>query len=124
MKIKTDRAKNYLNGEALFKAYWEMNTAKSFKRLAVWAAEHGMTSPVTGKVPNKMSMYKSMYRWATRKENFDKSFEIVAPIFRDNAQFITKSEWKEFLKERAKSAWQHNSQKNYERFLRQHGYEV
>lgn len=116
--------KKYLDGEMLFKKYWtEMGTARTYDALIRFCIANDIVNPFTGKPPNRMSVSKAMWRWAVRKKNFEVGYEIVNAAMKDEAKFMSKEEWREFLYEKVGMAYQHDSA-GYKRFLKRNGYEI
>lgn len=115
--------RKYLNGEVLFRYYWgEMGSARTLSKLVMYCVSQGWVNPWTGQPPRKMTLHKAMYRWATQKDNFEASYQVVQNEQRDEGNFMTREEWKEFLRKQVKSAWQFPRPVYYERFLKKHGY--
>ncbi len=110
---------DYLDGEMLFKYYFQtMGTARSIDKLIRYCESTGIVHPVSGKPPTRMGVYKCMWRWATSKDNQKKAFEIYNASELDGffEYYDDWNQWKEFLKERVSSAYQH--EKGTDRYLR------
>jgi hypothetical protein len=76
----------YLDGELLFKAYHAMGQQHSFERLQRWCLEQKppIVNPATQTVPNRMGLWKSIWRWAGR--NPDKAFEYYQVAYPDKSR--------------------------------------
>src|SRR5512147_842675 len=103
---------SYLDGEKLFRKYYEMGDAKSTSRLAAWAIAEGMAKPVkvTKKNPNGlpvMGVWKAMWRWASLKENRVKAYQIYYDsLFKQGGQ-MSFDEWaKDMIETKIPTAWQ------------------
>lgn len=107
----------YLNGEALFRKYWEMGDTRSVALLAEWAILQGMKSS-KGTEPTIMGVWKAMWRWASLKENRETAWEIVS----QHSQ-MTRSQWiNDMLITKIPTAWQHPTNAKRDRFLRENGW--
>ena len=128
----------FLNGEELYTKYFSMGAQASILRLTRWALSVGMAKPVKKSFHNKeglpcMSVWKSMWRWASMQENKDKAFELFAKHIQEhgweeNTEFpwnvgsvVERSEWNRFMAQKIKSAWQF-APKRRERFLQENGW--
>lgn len=95
----------YLDGEKLFTVYWaEMGTARSYGKLVNWCKSNGVINPKTQKVPGRMGIWKSMYRWAVN--NQDKAFEIAQKGFMDGGEYLTRERWDKEMKEKVDTSYQ------------------
>jgi len=111
------------HAEFLFDYYWRvMGAARSYYRLVPLCAEMGILNFKTGFPPTRMSIFKAIWRWAIRKENFDKAYEIANKALFNEGKFMTREEWKEFLKEKIRPAYQIESEGEYKRFLKRNDY--
>ena len=108
----------YLNGDVLFRKYYEMGDAKSITRLRKFAISQGMVSS-TGKEPTDMGVWKAMWRWASLKENAYKAWEIYSNRDGQECNF---DEWVEVMKKTIRAAWQHPTEAKYNRFLKENGW--
>lgn len=116
---------SYLDGEKLFRKYFEMGEARSTVRLATWAVSIGMARPVKkGSKNNKhglpvMGVWKAMWRWATVKENFQAAWEIYR-------QYVPNASWTEYRQDiidsKVRAAWQHPTEAKRNKFLRENGW--
>ena len=118
----TNRSPNlrekYLDGERLFRKYYEMGEDRTIQLLTEWAILDGMTSS-KGTLPTPMGVWKSMWRWASLKENRDLAWK----IYMEHCGKINYAEWKlEMIHIKVPSAWQHNSQVKRDKFLRENGW--
>lgn len=115
---------HYLNGEILFKYYWAtMGTARSISGVIRYCKAQGIVNPMTGLPPSQMGVEKAMWRWAVLKENFEEGYEIVNAAMRDQGQFMSKEEWRDFLFHKIGIAYQYTP-RYYKRFLKRNGYEI
>lgn len=115
-----------MDGEYLFKYYFEtMGASRSIIKLIEHCRSEYMIHPEQGKPPTKMGIYKSMWRWATLKENQRKAYEIYnnADLGNEYEYFETFEDWMAFLKDRIESAYQYKD-KSYKRFLIRNGYSI
>lgn len=106
----------YLDGEVLFRKYYEMGDARTIQRLRKFAVSQGMSSS-TGKEPTPMGVWKAMWRWASLKENCQSAFEIYRTW--TSKEF---DEWNEYMLKTIKTAWQFTTVAKYQRFLKQNGW--
>lgn len=121
--MRRDKTK-YLDGKFLFEYYWKtMGPARSYDGLRRYCISQGIVNTQRGTNPNRMSIMKAMWRWATRKENFEEGYEIVNNAMRDEGRFMSKDEWKEFLRDKVHVAYQYNVPKE-KKFLRKNGYNL
>lgn len=108
--------KKYLDGERLYRVYWEeMGKARSFSKLQKWCLTHHVVNPKTLKVPTRMGLWKSMWRWAAK--NRETAFKIYSEAETD----ITPEEWDELIVKYSKTSFQNVTytkeydEKQYER---------
>lgn len=95
----------YLDGEKLFTVYWaEMGSARSYAKLQKWCEANKIVNPKTQKVPGRMGLWKSMYRWAVN--NPDKAYEIAQQGFRDSGDYLTRERWDAEMKEKVDTSYQ------------------
>jgi hypothetical protein len=118
----TNRSPNlrekYLDGEKLFRKYYEMGESRTINLLTEWAILDGMTSS-TGKSPTPMGVWKSIWRWASLKENRDLAWK----IYREHCGKFNYGEWKlDMIHIKIPSAWQHTSEVKRQKFLRENGW--
>ena len=124
---------SYLNGEKLFRKYFEMGSATSAMVLARFAVTEGMYLP-GGPKPTPMGVWKAMWRWASLKENKEVAFDIFSSYVRDYGWRLADTDlpwdgpievlWNEFMIQKIKSAWQHATSQRLERFLRKNGWSI
>lgn len=117
MKRNPNLREKYLDGERLFIKYFEMGDAKSISRLTRWAISEGMTGS-KGQEPTAMGVWKSMWRWASLRDNFQKAWEIYCK-FNPNASWM---DYREDMLLNIKSAWQHTTNAKYKKFLQENGW--
>ena len=115
----------YLDGEKLFRKYYEMGEGRSVKLLTEWAISVGMASS-TGNLPTAMGVWKSMWRWASLKENCELAWDIVQgkTVGTAKNRFVydrKRWEW-EMINIRIPSAWQHATQHKKELFMKENGW--
>ena len=107
----------YLDGEKLFRKYWEMGEGRTIALLREWASLQGMKSS-RGNEPTDMGVWKSMWRWASLKENRDTAWKII--------QEHTNMTFQEYLSDmlitKIPTAWQHPTNAKRDRFLRENGW--
>lgn len=106
----------YLDGEILFRQYYAMGEARSINRLTKFAISQGMTSS-TGKLPTTMGVWKSIWRWASLKENRDTAWK----IYKESTN-KTFAEWIEYMRDNIRTAWQHPTEAKYTKFLKDNGW--
>lgn len=128
VKMKTE---SYLDGEKLFEQYFAMGDAASVKRLTRFAISEGMVSSA-GRSPTPMGVWKSMWRWASKKDNKERAFQIFSNYI-DNYEWRLPDEnlpwtgnkeelWHKFMLQKIKSAWQFTKDSKYQRFLKENGW--
>lgn len=126
MKVDT-----YLDGEKLFEQYFAMGSAASIKRLARFAESEGMISSA-GRNPTPMGVWKCMWRWASKKENKERAFQLFSHYI-DNYEWQLPDEklpwtgskeelWHAFMLQKIKSAWQFQKESRYQKFLKENGW--
>ena len=120
----TNRSPNlrekYLDGEKLFRKYYEMGESRSFALLAEWATLEGMKSS-KGQIPTPMGVWKAMWRWASLKANVETAWTIVWENSVQNN--ITREEWnKQMIRKFIPIAWQHPTNSKKEKFLKENGW--
>lgn len=124
MKKYPNLKEGYLDGEKLFRKYYEMGDARSIVRLATWAISIGMAQPIkkTKSNPNGlpcMGVWKAMWRWASLRENFQAAWEI-------HQQFTPNASWtnyrQDMIETKIPAAWQHPVLSKREKFLRENGW--
>lgn len=108
----------YLDGENLFRKYYEMGDAKSIGRLTKYAISQGMTSS-SGQEPTQMGVWKSMWRWASLKENRETAWK----IYKQFNPSHTPEYWVEYMIGNIKTAWQFPTNSKYIRFLKENGWQ-
>lgn len=98
-------AEKFLDGEKLFTVYWaEMGSARSYSKLVRWCESNKVINPKTQRPPNRMGIWKSMYRWAVN--NPDKAYEIAQKGFLDDGKFLTRERWDAEMKEKVSTSYQ------------------
>lgn len=108
----------YLDGERLFRKYFEMGETRTIVLLTEWAILEGMKSS-KGTEPTPMGVWKAMWRWASLKDNRVKAFKIA---FQYGA-CTNSDEWDDdMVKIKIPSAWQHNTDAKRNRFLKENGW--
>lgn len=108
----------YLDGEKLFRKYYEMGESRSFGLLAEWATLEGMKSS-SGKTPTPMGVWKAMWRWASLNENKGLAWK----IYNQSVPNSSMSDWaKDMVKVKIPSAWQHQTNAKYQKFLKENGW--
>jgi hypothetical protein len=108
----------YLDGEKLFRKYFEMGEGRTILLLTEWAILDGMKSS-QGNEPTPMGVWKAMWRWASMKENRDLAWE----IYKEHTGNDNFNVWKtDMIKIKIPTAWQHKSQVKREKFLRENGW--
>lgn len=124
IKIRHTRTA-YLNGEVgekLFKHYWvTMGTGRSLGGLRRFCEAEGILNPVLHTPPSLMGLEKAIYRWAI--QNVEKSYEIFNTSQRDEGNFHTLPEWRDFLRDKFRSAYQYDDNQR-KKFLKKAGYEI
>lgn len=101
-------AMKYLDGEELFRTYWGMGEAKSITRLKKWYESNDKPrNPRTGKYPDRMGLWKSMWRWAV--DNMDDAYEIVNKAFMANGETMTRERWQKEMLSKATSSYQNSN---------------
>jgi hypothetical protein len=118
----TNRSPNlrekYLDGEKLFRKYFEMGESRSISLLAEWAIMQGMKSS-TGQEPTPMGIWKAMWRWASLKENRHKAWQIMNELDRP----VDFSVWaNDMINHKIPISWQHPTQAKLHRFLKENGW--
>lgn len=125
MKKYPNLKEGYLDGEKLFRKYYEMGEAKSTQKLARWAISVGMASHTTPSKHNKeglptMGVWKAMWRWATLKENKGTAFHIAIT---NSSKKPTMEEWiRDMIETKIPTAWQHPTDAKKDKFLRENGW--
>jgi len=93
----------FLDGEKLFRLYWEdMGTSRSVAKLVNFCVSEGWTNPRTGKPPTRMGVWKAMWSWALKPENLQKSRQMFNDGMIESGILYTKEEWKEFVTTKAR----------------------
>ena len=107
----------YLDGEALFRKYWEMGEGRTIAMLTEWAILSGMKS-AKGNEPTQMGIWKAMWRWASLKENRDCAWELVSQHTK-----MTQSQWIADMKiVKIPTAWQHPTNTKRDKFMKENGW--
>jgi hypothetical protein len=107
----------YLDGELLFRTYWEWGSDRNVRALRDWATLNGMKSS-KGNTPTTMGIWKAMWRWASLKENKELAWEII-----NKNSDVTFEQWvKDMIYIRIPSAWQHPTNVKRDRFLKENGW--
>jgi hypothetical protein len=116
-RSKKNLKEKYLDGERLFRKYWEMGESRSVRLLTEWAIIEGMKSS-SGVEPTHMGCWKSMWRWASLKGNRERAWE----IYKENVINANFGEWKlMMIRVRIPTAWQYPKIK-LNKFLRENGW--
>lgn len=118
MRKNNLKVEKFLDGERLFKYYYEvMGDARSTSKLVEWCKTQGMVNS-KGKSPTRMGVWLAMWRYALKNEQQARKFyegekfsEIDNPPMKD-------SEWLDLLKQRAYTCYYGG--KTYENWCRQH----
>ncbi len=116
-----------MDGGFLFKYYFQtMGTARSMDKLVKLCASEGVLNPAYGNAPTRMGIYKSMWRWALKKENQKEAYEIYTSSELGNLFPVVKTweEWIEFLKSRIETAYQHGGIHEKNKWMKINGYSV
>jgi hypothetical protein len=117
-KKKRVYAWQYIDGEKVFRYYWEvMGTARSYIKLSKWAKTEGMSNPTTGKSPTSMAVWFAVWRWAIKNQEI--AYTIYNKALSDNGGFINKEQWKEFIDEKAEVCL---NERGYKKFRQDYGY--
>jgi hypothetical protein len=113
----------YLDSEKLFKKYIADGETRSISSLTEFAKLNGMKSS-TGQEPTDMGVWKAIWRWASTHK--DEAWNLVK-----NETFGSKhkkfkydyKQWEEEMIYRIiKSAWQHPTNRKYQKFLKDNGW--
>lgn len=108
----------YLDGETLFRKYYEMGDNRSIKLLTEWAKVEGIKSS-KGNEPTGMGIWKAMWRWASMRENKDLAWSIM----KHDDLNLGYDAWKnQMIYIRIPSAWQHPNNAKLQKFLRENGW--
>lgn len=115
---------SYMDGEVLYRKYYGMGDAKSIERLAYWAISNGVARPVQVNEKNphglpRMGVWKSMWRWASLRENSRAAYQ----IYKDSGGDISWEQWVKDMRDVIRTAWQHPTDAKYHKFLRDNGWE-
>jgi len=114
----------YLDGEKLFRKYFEMGEARTVQKLSRWAINEGMARRVKRTKDNPdglptMGIWKAMWRWASLMENSTIAWNIFN-------QYIDTVSWEEYKQDmvthKIKAAWQHPTDKKRNKFLKDNGW--
>jgi hypothetical protein len=103
---------SYMDGEKLFRKYFEMGDARSIPRLQL------MVKQDTGIEPSLMGVWKSMWRWASLSENRDTAWQ----IYQRWDGSLSYDAWVADMRVRIRRAWQHPTDAKYNKFLRENGW--
>jgi hypothetical protein len=111
----------YLDGEVLFRKYFEMGDAKSYGRLARWALSEGMARKINPSKSNPdglphMGVWKSMWRWAST--HGDQAWK----IYLEHVPDASYEQWILDMRDKILTAWQYTTNSRYERFLKEYGW--
>lgn len=123
MKRNPNLREKYLDGEKLFRKYIEMGENRSIGMLTEWSILEGMKSS-KGHEPTQMGVWKAIWRWAsTHKEQAWELIKDVTFGTKKNQFTYSKNEWiKDMMEVKIPSAWQHQTNAKYEKFLRENGW--
>lgn len=109
--------KRFLNGELLFRHYFEqMGSAGSMMKLVNMCAAQGMKNPQTGKPPTRMGVWKAMWTWALLPENLKTSKDIFMRSMSTSGEFYSDAEWKELATTKAKGGVEFGKER-YKKFV-------
>lgn len=103
---------SYMDGEVLFRKYYEMGDAKSIPRLVQYV--YGQT----GTKPTDMGVWKSMWRWASLLENQRTAYR----IYKECGGDLSWESWAADMRDVIRTAWQHPTEAKYQKFLRENGW--
>jgi hypothetical protein len=113
----------YLDSEKLFKKYIEDGETRSISSLTEFAKLHGMKSS-TGQEPTDMGVWKAIWRWASTHK--DEAWNLVKDQTFGSKHKRYKYDYKQWEEEMIyriiKSAWQHPTNKKYQKFLKDNGW--
>ena len=113
----------FIDGGFLYNYYFTvMGTAHSQRKLPAIAKEHGMVNYL-GQPPSIAGCWKGMWRWAFRKENHQKAYEIYNAHLSTVGQFVSFEEFIEFLKKQCLYIMQFQSEGSKKRWLKRSGLE-
>ena len=101
-----------MDGGQLYRKYWEMGDARAIGKL-VKMVEHQ-----TGTKPTQMGVWKSMWRWASLKENRETAWE----IYRKWNVDVSEEQWVQDMLDRIQRAWQHTTKSKYDKFVKENGW--
>ena len=117
MSREDNLQKRYLDGEILYRKYFELGDAGTFVRLRRFAESERMVSP-SGNPPTLMGIWKSMWRWASLIQNKETAWEIYKVYNPD----ISRETWNQMMLEKISKAWQFKSITKQDRFLKENGW--
>jgi hypothetical protein len=109
-KRNANLRESFMDGELLYRKYWEMGDVRSFARLQLSVKES------TGILPTQMGVWKCIYRWASMNKN------TAYQIYKENDGEFDLDVWVEDMKLKIRRAWQHNTEGKYNRFLKEYGW--
>lgn len=100
-----NRRKQFIKGheEELFVHYYEtMGTARSYGKLMKYCGTKGWINKSTAKLPTRMTLWFSLWRWAIHPENQAKAYKIYNAHLLEYGEYISPEQWSELLNKRAK----------------------
>jgi hypothetical protein len=102
----------YLDGEFLYRHYYEMGDGRSYKRLQKYMEGEGIETTTMG-------IWKAVWRWASLKENRNKAWE----IYQAHSNEMSYNEWvMDMVEHKIPKAWQYNTQAKHNKFLKENGW--
>jgi len=115
----TNKVNKYLDGETLFREYY-LGGKNTIVTLTEWAILEGMISS-KGNKPTQMGIWKSMWRWASLKENKETAWQIIQSSL--NGKAPKREHWEyDMIHVKIPSAWQHSTQRKLNKFLKKNGW--
>ena len=112
-------AKRVLDGELVFRKYWEMGRGASWLKVKRWFETQGYVSS-TGQPYLRMTLWKSAWRWAV--QNSEKAYGIVQETLVQYNDSMSKVEWEQELIEKGATAFQNlKYYRALKKHIREHG---
>jgi hypothetical protein len=123
MTRNTNLREKYLDAERLFRKYINDGETRSIASLTEYALLQGMKSS-NGQEPTPMGVWKAIWRWAsTHKDEAWNLMKNQTFGSKNNKFQYDEKEWKEnMIYEKIPAAWQHPTNKKYEKFLKENGW--
>ena len=106
-----------MDGEVLYRKYFELGDAASFVRLQRFAEFKGMVDS-KGNIPTLMGIWKSMWRWASLLENKETAWS----IYHQYDPSMSREDWDRMMAEKIKKAWQFPTPSRYNKFMKENGW--